>query len=129
MKDYNKYDFKPEEKLEMTPWELTFLFQKLDQIINDNILESTDFRYDKIHKETGEPSKKNTSKKIIERDYQNIFNPFKTLQATSNRSLNKVAKEALGLVLMLNDLRSRNIEEGKGFEITEEPKMEVVDES
>ena len=129
-KDYTKYEFKPEEKLELSPGELTFLFQKLDIIIEDNIIQQTDFRFDKIHKETGELAKKTTSKKVIERDYKNVFNPYSTLQAVPKKSLNKVGLEALGLVLMLNDLRTRNIDAGKGSIIeSKEPKMEVVDES
>ena len=113
-KDYSKYAFRVEEKLEAPAMFFDSVYGLLNTIINKdgvghNLL--TEPRFDYVDQETSKVVKKT---KKNEHKVRKVFSLEKTLQAQPIQHLTELGKQALALMSTVDQLRVENIDNGKG---------------
>jgi len=129
-KDYTKYQFNPDEKLEVNAGLLGNIGQFLEALLETDHIgctRLTEPRYNYIHKETGEPAKQNTASDILKTDYQKIMDIQRTLNAPIVQSYTPIGKQLMFFLESLSRVQMENIDNGRGFIKDEKPSLEKVD--
>lgn len=115
IKDYSKYTFREDEVLEVEPMFLENIHKMLDLIINKEGVGShylTAPRFDNVNRETSKVVKKVTKANSDKVD--SIFSVPKTIQAEAVQHLTPLGKQALAMMMMVQDVRIDNLDKGKG---------------
>lgn len=113
-KDYSKYAFRVDEKLEAPAMFFDSVYGLLNTIINSDRVGHqllTEPRFDYVDQETSKVVKKT---KKNEHKVKKVFSLEKTLKSQPVQHLTELGKQALALMATVDQLRVENIDNGKG---------------
>lgn len=118
-KNYENYRFRPNETLEVSPR----FFDKIFGLCNEVLAKESRFEsmvpLDLVHKETGKKAPKNLSEKK-RAEYTEIPNIERLLSSKSKQYISDLGKQALEVQLLLGEFKMKNIDLGKGIDVSEQ---------
>lgn len=111
-KNYSDYTFRPKSEL-LFPVELVQQLKEFAQeVVKDNTESLTKARFQKLNKKTGKVAK---GKVKNENDYETVFSPQTTIEASPDYYFTELAKTALLIEDLINKQVVKNIDNGRGI--------------